>query len=216
MRFISIVIALLFSIYLNADEIQRIESIVQEIETLRSDYAKTEDALEISEYKRKDLEEKNKILENELKTYSDFTLKERNYKAEIASLEKKVEELEKRVKTKEKNNNILKDREIKKVIIKEKPMENQFPKLKMKKEYSAEVLEYTKANTYRTECDAAIYNRVDGDKISFWESGRSFTSNIRTENWIKITGYFVDKKWRAAEEDLWIRKEDANLRELNN
>ena len=39
-----------------------------------------------------------------------------------------------------------------------------------------------------------------------WENKSSFTSSLMTENWIKITGYFVDKQWKKAAEELWVKK----------
>lgn len=67
----------------------------------------------------------------------------------------------------------------------------------------------SKAKTYRTKKKADIYNAPNGSKISTWEKGRSFTSYISEDKWIKITGFFIDKKWTKAEEEMWIKKEDA-------
>ena len=71
------------------------------------------------------------------------------------------------------------------------------------------VLSKKEARTYRTSKEANIYNQIDGKVIDRWEKGRSFTSYIYSDDWIKITGYFVDKKWQKAKKDLWIRKNEA-------
>jgi len=37
-----------------------------------------------------------------------------------------------------------------------------------------------------------------------WEKHTSFTSNVKSKNRIKITGYFVNKKWRKASKEMWV------------
>ncbi len=67
-----------------------------------------------------------------------------------------------------------------------------------------------KPTTYRLNKDAYIYDGVNGKKIDKWEKRTSFTTYIITDNdWIKITGYFVNRKWQKAKRDLWVKKEDT-------
>ncbi len=111
-------------------------------------------------------------------------------------------------------NNLLKTKESKivKVKVKEikylKNKENIFPKLKMRTK-----IIYTKANTYRLKRNAFIYNAVNGKKIDEWEKGTSFTSNQKTDKFIKITGYFRNKQWMKVENLLWIHSNDAFKRD---
>ncbi len=70
----------------------------------------------------------------------------------------------------------------------------------------------TKPKIFRTKRDAKIYNAINGKIVTRWEKGTSFTSYIESGEWIKITGYFVDKKWTKATRELWIKKVDAKER----
>jgi len=47
------------------------------------------------------------------------------------------------------------------------------------------------------------------DVLYVWEEGRSFTSYIKQGEFYKITGFFVDKKWKKTDKDLWIAIEDV-------
>jgi len=91
--------------------------------------------------------------------------------------------------------------------------ENSFPKLKTK-EASTEKITVFKATPFRLKNDAKIYDSFENPKYLFtWEKGRSFTSNKKTDGWIKITGYFVNRVWQPASEDLWVHEEDVLQRE---
>ena len=72
---------------------------------------------------------------------------------------------------------------------------------------------HTKASAYRLNKNAFIYNDVNGKKIDEWEKGTSFTSNQRTDKFIKITGYFKNKQWVKAKKSLWIHVNDAFKRD---
>ena len=65
---------------------------------------------------------------------------------------------------------------------------------------------FTKASTYKIIKSSNIYNAVNGKVIYNWEPATTFTSNIKTQNWVKITGCFVNDKWQRAKEKLWIKK----------
>lgn len=64
-------------------------------------------------------------------------------------------------------------------------------------------------SAYRMATNAGIYNSINGTKIDMWESGRSFTSGTSSNGWVKITGYFVNRVWRAADEELWVKESDV-------
>ena len=70
-----------------------------------------------------------------------------------------------------------------------------------------------KASAFRLNKDTDIYDGVGGKKIDRWESGRSFTSGVRTKNYVKITGYFINRKWRASPKEMWVKAVDANKRD---
>lgn len=93
--------------------------------------------------------------------------------------------------------------------------ENDFPKLTMQPQYKALQEErastiWTKAKTYRVRKDTDIYEAPEGKSIDQWKAKTSFTSMQKEGEWIRITGYFVDKKWHSARDvSLWIRQSDA-------
>ena len=91
--------------------------------------------------------------------------------------------------------------------------ENSFPKLKTKEESSGKIIVF-KAAPFRLKNNAKIYNSFENPKYLFtWDKGRSFTSNQKTDGWVKITGYFVNRVWQPASEDLWVHEEDVLQRE---
>lgn len=171
-----VTILLLSSIY--ADDLQRVESIVNDITKLKKEYSKLGENYAMCQYDLKDEKEK-----------------EKNYKNSIASLKNQMKKLKKELLRKEKSNN------------------NPFPNLKMKPEY---LLTQTKASSYRVNKDANIYDGIDGKIIDKWDKETSFTSNQRTQNWIKITGFFVKKVWRSASKEMWVRVGDAHKRSKKN
>lgn len=201
MKFL-LVIALLF-IYVNADEMQRIESIVSDIKKLRQKYEKSQEALELALVQLKDERDKNDILLRELETREN----------ELKNLKKQINNSKKT--DKPNNNSKLISKEIKTVYLKNKiKKKNVFPKLQMRKEEQTLVKADTKAMTYRLNKNAEIYASLDGQIVENWEERTSFTSNYKLGSWIKITGYFVDKVWRKSSTELWVREEDTLQREV--
>ena len=66
---------------------------------------------------------------------------------------------------------------------------------------------YFEASAFRVSVDVSIYDAPNGKVVSTWEAMKSFTSNQKRGGWIKITGYFVDKKWRPSrDESLWVEE----------
>jgi len=86
-----------------------------------------------------------------------------------------------------------------------------FPKLMMKEEYQKklpvadEIVEF-KPSPFRLKTDSIIYDAIDGNKIDKWERRRSFTSSVMTNSWIKISGYFVKRKWKKADGEMWVKR----------
>ncbi|MDF1877121.1 hypothetical protein JHD47_04765 [Sulfurimonas sp. SAG-AH-194-L11] len=192
---------------LNADEVQRIESIVNDISKLRSDYTRVQSSLVEMEVRLEEEKEQNKIFQQEVKLY----------KNQILSLKNEIKSLNNAIKLKEKEKIV--EKVIKKIVVVEKCLnkqtiteDNKFPSLLMKEQYKTDAPDDI-AYSYRVKRDAPIYDSIDGLEIDEWEKMTSFTSNERTKQWIKITGYFVNKVWRASVKDMWIKSSDALKRD---
>jgi len=91
-------------------------------------------------------------------------------------------------------------------------LENQIKNLKNSKKTS---YQHFKAAAFFLRENADIYASALGDKvIAQWEKGRSFTSTVKSDKRIKITGYFVNKVWRKAEKDMWIELNKIDKKRL--
>jgi len=66
-----------------------------------------------------------------------------------------------------------------------------------------------KGRTYRLKQESAIYDVPNGKVIAIWEEKTSFTSNIYKGRWIKITGHFINMKWKKSTEEMWVKAKDA-------
>ncbi len=66
-----------------------------------------------------------------------------------------------------------------------------------------------KASSYRMKNETAVYDKINGNVVAIWEEKTSFTSNIKQGDWVKITGYFVHKKWQRAKKELWVQSKDT-------
>lgn len=179
-------------VYMHADEVQRIDAIISDITQLRSEYNNC--TSEVKTYSDK-LQHQEDIIQK-------FEKKELEYKQRIMQLQEQLQKLQKLKKPKK-----VFFKKQKSVVCKD---DNPFPKLKLKKKYQN--ITVTKAHTYKLIHNASIYNNFDGSVIDDWEQETSFTSNIRSEDMIKITGYFVKKSWVKAAKDMWIKAEDVKLR----
>lgn len=252
------------SVFAVANEISRMESIVQDIEKLRSNYTECmkerkatsankllltndlDESLKIELAKTKKLLEEYKTLLEKEKVKNTLLVSQMDDLVKLATNEKskKINEniLEDKLKNekvknkslsdnlKAKYENIIKNKDniilslknkinnTKKTIIMEKEIcidDNPFPNLMMKeniqKQASIDVLNF-KTGTYRLNKESQIYDAIDGDVLFVWEDRSSFTTTKVTQEWIKITGYFIDKKWTKAEKNLWVKKVNATLR----
>ena len=143
---------------------------------------------------------------NEVKTKDNKLVSLKN---ENISLKSKIEELENRpVKVVEK---IVEKVVEKKVVCKTPKKENSFPKLMMKDDIAkvSQKSVVAKASAYRFKMDADVYDAIKGNKLVEWEKDTSFTSNMTHGNWVKITGYFVDKKWRPSDKEMWVKRAEV-------
>jgi len=261
---------------LNADEMQRIESIVKDITNLRADYEKCTQQLKennntvlvfetsdsVNEEKLKSYEllliaekRRNQLLISQIDEFNSSDVKKTDLQKNIERLEVIVKNQEESLKTKEisinslrkeisslekKNKRILLSKDNKAKSLKNKSLgsaitnlvcekQNSFPELVMKEEIrtqkiikkknikksvksktdiinaSDEEIYITDASAFRLLGDSNIYDAIEGVVVDEWEERTSFTSNQKSENWVKITGYFVDKQWLPASENLWIQ-----------
>jgi len=150
-----LLVVLILSLSLNANEMKRIEAIVSDISKLRAEYEGCQTEAKIYALQLKDERDRNKILIQEMNSFKNLYKREIEYKNKILKLENKIKKQEKLLKVKEnskkdliiKNKPIVKTKEKKKktLVIKEKIIENlvlvnceepnPFPKLVMKKEF---------------------------------------------------------------------------------
>ncbi|MCD6173821.1 MAG: hypothetical protein J7J96_08585 [Sulfurimonas sp.] len=192
-----LIISMILSLFVYAGEMDRIESIVKDIEVLRADYNKCTQELDINNIQNNEKSNKKCLKLLKIKEKENIYLKNR--------LDIQNEEL----KSKDKIINNLKNQ----INSKNKIFENanKFPKLMMKdskkeKKVIKEVEVNLKASTFKLLKDSDIYNSVNGEVIYQWKANSAFTSNKMTQNWMKITGYFIDNKWKRAPGKLWIKK----------
>ncbi|MBA1432064.1 MAG: hypothetical protein FAF04_00365 [Epsilonproteobacteria bacterium] len=187
------VLLFVFSSLLPASqEIERIDSIVNDIASLRKNY----------ETKLLDEKEKNIILEQEKKSAQR---KIKNLENEI----KRLHSLLKNRETKQKNKIIIK-KKIEKVFVQPAcTSENVFPELKLKKSKKS-TLQHFKASAFRLKKSANIYAGMHTKEVvQRWDGHTSFTSNLKSQTRIKITGYFIDKKWTKATQEMWVDLTDV-------
>ena len=226
------VVGLVLLSFLHADEMQRIEAIVKDITDLRADYEKCKAELnsknsqvmsaeiskdnkyekEAKEYKKlyKKAKQKSVVLQAEL----DYANSSNDSDVKVVKIEEKYKKL---LKIKENEiislkKKLLYSKKTTKKITKVCDDLNEFPKLMLKKKYQKHEIIITNPTTYRLKIDSIIYSYIDGENINNWEVGTSFTSNQKTNNWVKITGYFVDKKWKSAESEMWIKARQVSKR----
>jgi hypothetical protein len=217
-----IVIFLLLTVTINADEIQRIESIVNDITELRSSYKEAQNEIVDYKLKIKNLEKKNENQKETLKIYSNYSEKEKKYTSEIKSLKNELKRVTTLLKTKEKSQKPCKLQRVYPLKNKTIVAENRFPTLLLKDKYQVkklkekkeEQLTYFKAKAFKLNKYAFIYDGINGEVVESWEEKRSFTSNVKSENWVKITGYFINKVWQPAKKELWVKKEDTLVKVL--
>jgi GTPase involved in cell partitioning and DNA repair len=169
--------------FLNANEVERIQDIVRHMSQLKQSYTKCQG--ELNKYKRllEDEKAKNALLLSKIEKYNE----------KVSSIDKKINQ---------KNIELAKTDKAK-VSKEESKPQNKEEKIE---------IETFEPSSFRLNVDSFIYSRDTGKSIDKWEKGTSFTSNKKAANWIKITGYFVNKKWKKAKKDMWIKSEYVDKR----
>lgn len=218
-------------------EAQSCEKFTQKIQENKNTLAQKEQEISILKEKNKDL--KNQIFtskklliskENELKNFESKMILngfQENNKLEL--IEDKYKKL---LKIKEDRIYYLQNRLNVKKVIKNQICkdDNVFPKLLLKDKHNKavqvnvikdeiniienkmEIITSIKASTYRLKRNSDIYDDVDGNKIDTWEKSRSFTSTKKSQNWVQISGYFEDRKWKKSSQELWIQLQNVSQR----
>jgi hypothetical protein len=186
---IFIYVFLLLTTVANAvDEIKRVENVMDDLSTMRQQY----------EQKLADEQEKNHIIQKKLNLALEAIESLRNQlesKKECVAKQKKYTLLKGRKAPQEKS--LAKKRSLNKPT-------------KVLKKYNRSQIEYFEAAPFRLKQNADIYSDINSStKIASWEKGRSFTSNQKRAGWVKITGYFVDRVWQKAPQDMWIKEDDV-------
>ena len=232
------------SVFAMANEISRMESIVEDIEKLRSNYTEcmkelvlktdVESSANDELKKMRKLMEEYKVLLEEEKVKNTLGVSQKNEKLILDEKSNKIKENILEVKLKDdlkiKYEKIIKDKDTIIVSLKnqikntKKPTmlkkeicedENPFPSLIMKENKEEKISAATlnlKVGTYRLNQESEIYDAIDGNILFTWGDKSSFTTTEVTQDWIKISGYFIDKKWTKAEKNLWVKKVNATLR----
>jgi len=65
--------------------------------------------------------------------------------------------------------------------------------------------------TFKLIKDSKVINS-NNEASSIWNRGKSFTSYIKRGDYYKVTGYFVGKKWKKADKELWIAIDNVTQR----
>lgn len=179
---------------------------IEELEELKVSYNKCQKELSVRNIMQmfeekecgskiiKKLQKENALLKKDakkkLEAYRSLLHKERILNARLKK------ELNKPIK----KENI--DNDIKKVL---KTKDFEINNLKNKTSKSEEKIVKIKASTYHFIKTSKIYESINGKVIYTWKNGTPFTSDTKTQNWIKVGGYFVNEKWKKAEKSLWIK-----------
>ena len=74
-----------------------------------------------------------------------------------------------------------------------------------------------KPTTLITTKDTKIYAKpnINSKVVMNFEANRTFTSYKERNNFIKITGYFVDGKWRPNKKEWWIQKDNCKIKRVD-
>jgi len=135
-------------------------------------------------------------------------------RVEYNECKEKSNKFEKQVKVL-KNTLLIKENTTENLSLKVKKPEKKLQKTESTVAFSEnklEKIEKVLPATFRLNTKAGIYDSVNGVKIATWDYKKLFTSYIQTENWVKVTGYFIQKKWKEPNRELWIKKENITKR----
>jgi predicted nucleic acid-binding Zn-ribbon protein len=111
---------------------------------------------------------------------------------------------------------VIQEKIVEKVVYKDRPVaavaEKVTPKTAVESKTpltAAEPVKKSAPCVYRMASDAPIYSAPGGHVVDTWEARRSFTSGTAANGWVKITGYFVNRVWTRADQELWVKESDV-------
>lgn len=197
-----------------SDEIERINKLANEVKELRINYDTCKEQLKSYTTKIEYKDNSNDICNDKI---SKLSLENKAYKENISLYENTIRKQEDELKNNKlqisnlENENQLLKKELNllklKLLTYEKDLHTkpiQKTTIKLSSSKKIKIIKI-KPTTFKLTKDATIYDSINGSKITKWEKGTTFTSYIRTKNWIKITGYFIGRKWKKAKKEMWIK-----------
>jgi len=214
-----IIITVILVSFLHSQDMKRIESILDDITELRTKYADCQSTLtDIAtlqeQYENKDdvskLKSKINSLNNALSSRNNIIVENKKIlkanEDEISTLKTKINSLNSEL------SNQGKAIAQNKKVIKQKvdKDENSFPKLILKDKYKNKnsIISF-KPSPFRLKAESYIFDAPNGLEIDIWNKHRSFTSGTKTSSWTKITGFFIDKKWQKAKQEMWVESKNT-------
>lgn len=212
------ILILVLSTLLFSQDMDKIDVIVKDIEDLREKHSQSlislssdknmyENKFNKEVMKNKSLLLKISLLKIDLikKDVLQEDLNHDVYEERIDDLEYIIEAKDKTINDFNNQINILKKYE-KNMIVKSTLCveENIFPTLIMKDTKVEEEITFSAA-AFRLLDDSDIYDSINGNIVTKWKKKTSFTSNRKIKNWVKVTGYFVERKWKKSKKELWIQ-----------
>ena len=137
----------------------------------------------------------------------------------LSEIKQQIVNLQKQVGINTKELNSLKEKvsknseEINKVVSKIAQNKKEIEKLKQT-QFDYIVI---KPTTLITTKNAKIYAKPDINSkiVTNFEANRTFTSYKEKNNFIKITGYFIDGKWIPNKKEWWIKKDKCKIKRVD-
>jgi hypothetical protein len=73
-----------------------------------------------------------------------------------------------------------------------------------------------KPTTFITIKEVNVYNKpeINSSIVLNWDECITFTSYKEKNGFVKVTGYFVDGKWRPNHKEWWIKKCDIKVKKI--
>lgn len=69
----------------------------------------------------------------------------------------------------------------------------------------------TPPTTYKLSTRAAVRSTPGGRIVDTWSAGTHFTSVAASSDWIRVSGYFPEGTWQAADRPLWVSRHAVRL-----
>ena len=63
-----------------------------------------------------------------------------------------------------------------------------------------------KPSVFTTIEKALLYDKPNGKALMEFKKGYKFTAYLKSNGFIKVSGHFPNKRWRSANQTLWIKE----------